>query len=171
LAGLEELILMIVGVGLLAAELFVIPGFGVAGIAGIACIGASFVLTLLTMPLSVAWDLGMVSDAIERVSLSLLATLALGAIAFRYLPRSKAMQGLVLSKATSVQEGFVSAPTEAALAGATGVAITDLRPAGKAELAGERHDVVTDGEYIERGTEVQVLQASAGRIVVRRKSQ
>lgn len=168
LAGLEEVLLMIVGLGLLAVEVFVLPGFGIAGIAGIVCVAASFVLTLLTMPLSVAWDLGFVSDAVERVSLSLLATLALGVLAFRFLPRSAAMGRLILSNATTTQAGYVSAPIENSLLGALGTASTDLRPAGKAEINGVRHDVLTEGDYIERGTQVRVVEATAGRLVVRR---
>jgi membrane-bound serine protease (ClpP class) len=54
------------------------------------------------------------------------------------------------------------------LLGVVGTAVTDLRPAGKAELSGTRHDVLTEGEFIERGTKVRVVQATAGRIVVRR---
>lgn len=168
LAGLEEVLLLITGLGLLAVELFVLPGFGIAGIAGILCIGASFVLTLLTLPLSVAWDLGILSDAIERVSISLLATFALGLVALRFLPKVRAMRRLVLSQATDADAGYVSAPIEAALLGAVGEATTDLRPAGKAELLGTRHDVLTEGEYLERGTKVRVVQVNAGRIVVRR---
>jgi membrane-bound serine protease (ClpP class) len=171
LAGLEEVLLLIAGLGLLAVELFLLPGFGVAGIAGIVCIGASFVLTLLTMPLSVAWDLGMVSDAIERVSISLLVTLALGLVAMRFLPKTRAMRQLVLSHATTADAGFVSAPTETALVGVVGTAVTDLHPTGKAELAGTRHDVLTEGDYIERGTKVRVVEATAGRIVVRRDAE
>jgi membrane-bound serine protease (ClpP class) len=168
LAGLEEVLLLLAGLALLAVELFVLPGFGIAGIAGIACIAASFFLTLLTMPLTIAWDLGMVAEVIERLSISLLATLALGLIALRFLPKTRAMGQLVLSHSTTTSDGFVSAPVETALIGTTGVTLTDLHPAGKAELAGARHDVVADGEYIERGTKIRVVQATAGRIVVRR---
>lgn len=168
LAGLEEVLLLVAGLALLAVELLLLPGFGVAGIAGIACIAASFFLTLLTMPLSIAWDLGMVSEVIERLSISLLATLALALIAMRFLPRTRAMGQLVLSQATTTDAGFLSAPAETALMGVTGTALTDLRPTGKAELAGARHDVLTEGEYVERGTKVRVVQVTAGRIVVRR---
>ncbi len=169
LAGLEEVLLLIAGLGLLAVELFLLPGFGIAGIAGIVCIGASFFLTLLTMPLSIAWDLGMVSDVIERLSLSLLATLALGLLVMRFLPK-RAMGPLVLSQATTAESGYVSAPTETALLGVIGTAATDLHPTGKADLAGARHDVLTEGDYIERGTSVRVVSATAGRIVVRRNA-
>lgn len=167
LAGLEEVLLMLVGLGMLAVEVFVLPGFGIAGITGILCIAGSFVLTLLTFPLAVAWDLGLVSDAIARVSLSLLITFALGLLAFRFLPRTRAMGRLVLSSATTADAGYVSAPIESALLDTTGIALTDLHPTGKAEFGGVRHDVLTEGEYIERGTQVRVVQATAGKLVVR----
>jgi membrane-bound serine protease (ClpP class) len=170
LAGLEEILLLLAGLVLLALEVFVFPGFGIAGIAGIACVGLSLVLTLLALPLDVSWNLGFVNDALERVGISLLATLAAGLIALRFLPRTAAGKRLVLAGATTVEAGYVSAPVESALLGATGIAVTDLRPAGKAELAGRRVDVVSDGGYIERGSEVRVVEAAAGRLVVRKVS-
>jgi membrane-bound serine protease (ClpP class) len=168
LAGLEEILLLLLGLGLLALEIFVLPGFGIAGIAGIVCVGASFVLTLLALPWKVAWNLGLVSDALERVAFSLLATIVLGVVALRFLPKTRAGRGLVLASATRQGEGYVSAPIELELLGVDGVAATDLRPGGKAELNGRRIDVLTDGEFIERGSPVRVVQANAGRVVVRR---
>lgn len=170
LAGLEEVLLLLVGFGLLALEMFVIPGFGIAGIAGLACIGLSFVLTMLTLPLSVSWDLGFVSDAIQRVAVSLLVTMALGLIVGRFLPRTRAARRLVLDNATSTDEGFVAAKAEAELVGVVGTAVTDLRPTGKAELSGRKHDVVSEGEYVVRGQSVRVVEAAPGKIVVRRVS-
>jgi len=170
LAGLEEILLLVVGLGLLALEVFVLPGFGIAGVAGLALVGTSLVLTLLTLPLDLAWNLGLVGDAIERVGLSLIFTIVLGVIAGRFLPRTRAGQRLILAGATNVGDGYVSAPIEIGLIGEAGVAATDLRPAGKADVAGRRHDVVSEGEYIERGSRVVVVQASAGRLVVRRSA-
>ena len=51
--------------------------------------------------------------------------------------------------------------------GAAGKALTVLRPAGLAELDGRRLDVVTRGEFLEKDTEVEVVEAAGGRIVVR----
>jgi membrane-bound serine protease (ClpP class) len=170
LAGLEEILLLAIGLGLLALEVFVLPGFGIAGVAGIACVGASFVLTLLTLPLNVAWKLGMVSGAIERVGLSLVLTVLFGVVAARFLPRTRAARRLVLSGATNAEAGYVVAPAQTELIGVTGVAATDLRPTGKAELGGRRFDVVSEGDYVERGSAIRVMQASAGKIVVRKLS-
>ena len=168
LAGLEEIMLMVFGLGLLALEVFVVPGFGIAGIAGIVCIGASFVLTLIALPLDLSWNLGLVSDAIERVAISLIATIVLGTLVARFLPRSAAARRLVLSVATRADAGYVSAESDTALIGTAGAATTDLRPTGKAEFAGRVYDVVSEGEYVERGSAVRVMQASANRIVVRK---
>jgi membrane-bound serine protease (ClpP class) len=168
LAGLEEILLMVLGLGLLAVEVFVLPGFGVAGIAGIVCVAASLVLTLIALPLDVSWDIGLLSSAIERVGLSLIVTMALGLLAARFLPRSAAGRRLVLAGATRTEEGYVSAASDSALVGTTGTAATDLRPTGKAEFEGRRYDVVSEGDYIERGNTVRVVQASPGRIVVRK---
>jgi membrane-bound serine protease (ClpP class) len=170
LAGLEEILLMVVGLGLLAVEVFVLPGFGVAGIAGIVCVAASLVLTLIALPLDVSWDTGLLASAVERVGLSLIVTMALGLLAARFLPRSAAGRRLVLAGATRADAGYVSAASDSALIGTTGTAATDLRPTGKAELAGHRYDVVSEGDYVERGSAVRVVQASPGRIVVRKVS-
>lgn len=168
LAGFEEVLLLLVGLVLLAVEVFVLPGFGIAGVLGIASVGLSLVLTLLSLPLDVSWDLGLVGDAIERVGTSLLLTLAVGLVALRFLPRTAAGRRLVLAGSTKGDAGFVSAPVESELLGATGTADTDLRPAGKAVVGGRRLDVVTEGEYIERGSQVRVVEAAAGRLVVRK---
>jgi membrane-bound serine protease (ClpP class) len=126
------------------------------------------VLTFLALPFDVSWDLGFVSEAIERVALSLIATLVLGILAARFLPRSAAGRRLVLAGATRADAGYVSAASETALIGATGAAATDLRPTGKAEFDGRRYDVVSEGDYVERGSAVRVVEASAGRLVVRK---
>ena len=138
LAGLEEILLMVLGLGLLALEVFVLPGFGIAGIAGIVCIGASFVLTLIALPLDLSWNLGLVSDAIERVAISLIATIVLGALVARFLPRSAAARRLVLSVATRADAGYVSAASDTVLIGTAGAATTDSAADRQGRVRGTR---------------------------------
>jgi membrane-bound serine protease (ClpP class) len=64
--------------------------------------------------------------------------------------------------------GPVHLPRPDARPGALGVAITDLRPAGVAEIAGRRVDVVTEGEYLQAGEPVEVLVDEGYRRLVRR---
>ncbi len=77
----------------------------------------------------------------------------------------------VLSKKFSVsgtlKEALSAATGLAELVGKEGVAITNLRPAGAAEIEGKRVDVVTDGEMVVKGTRVKVVTVEGNRVVVR----
>ncbi len=167
LAGLEELILFTVGLGLLAAEVFLIPGFGIAGIAGILCLFAALVLTLIGLPLDVTLKTGAFVEPLTRVTWAFLSTIVLMLIALRFLPRTTAGRRLVLESATSRKEGFMSAPDASKRVGQRGVAESDLRPAGIARFGDERVDVVTEGAYIEAGSPVRVIDVEGMRVVVR----
>ncbi len=167
LAGLEELILFVVGLSLLALEVFVIPGFGIAGIAGLLCIFTALVLTLIGLPLDVTFSTGAWVEPMSRVSIALVVTLLLMVVALRFLPRTRAGRQLVLESATTRKRGFVSAPDQSTLLGKIGVAQTDLRPAGVARFAGQRIDVVTDGSYISAGSAIRVIEVAGMRVVVR----
>lgn len=172
LAGLEELILLALGVGLLALEVFVIPGFGAAGISGILCIMASLVLTTIGLPIGVLLKTGAWVEPLTRVAIALAITVALMIVALRFLPRSRAMGGLILSSTLAsnvTPEGpssFVSAD-ETRFAGQVGVAESDLRPVGVARFGDARVDVVSEGGYVRAGTRVRVLEVEGARIVVR----
>jgi membrane-bound serine protease (ClpP class) len=69
--------------------------------------------------------------------------------------------------AASSDEGFVSARARTELIGRTGVAASELRPAGIAEIGGERVDVTTEGDWVKSGTPVVVVLAEGMRVVVR----
>lgn len=166
LAGLEEAMLFVGGVVLMLLEVFVIPGFGVAGIAGLACLFLGLAMTLTDLPLSESVSTGAWMDAVERVSVSVLAAVALGFALMRFIPRTQAGRRLVLQTAGAVKDGFVAAQAQDSLLGQRGVASTALRPAGKVKLADRTVDVLTAGEYIEAGAAVRVVEVAVGRIVV-----
>lgn len=89
---------------------------------------------------------------------------------FRILPRSTGFRrsGVLLGEATAREVGYISAPARAELVGQTGVAVTDLRPAGTARIGDERVDVVADGEWIPAGAEIRIVAAEGYRQLVRR---
>jgi len=89
----------------------------------------------------------------------------------RYLPSSTRMQGVLHQSAQPSDEGYVSALPRRELVGKTGIAESELRPSGVAEIEGERVDVTTDGEWLPKGTAVKVVKAEAMRVVVRRAPQ
>jgi len=167
LAGLEELLLFLVGLGLIAIEIFLVPGFGMTGIAGLICIFGALVLTLIGLPLDVTLESGAWVEPMSRVSLSLFLTIVLMLVALRFLPRSRAGQRLILASATTRDAGFVSAPDQKGRVGTYGVAESDLRPSGVARFGDERVDVVTDGSYVSAGSRVRVIAVEGMRVVVR----
>lgn len=172
LAGLEELIIFVVGVGLLALELFVIPGFGVTGILGLLCVVVALMLTLVGLPLDVLLRTGAWIEPLARVGVALLLTVLGLVVSARFLPRTRAMRGLVLQStlASNVRPSgpstFVSAD-ETRFVGQVGVAESDLRPIGIARFGDARIDVVSEGGYVRAGTRVRVREVEGGRIVVR----
>lgn len=154
MSGLLEVGLFLAGVGLLLAEAFVIPGFGVAGISGLLALAASIYLTFGDQALMVG------SIAIIVLAAGLL-------LALRYLPRTRVAHALVLNQA--IDEQAPPRDRLAALAGAVGVAASDLRPAGVARFGERKVDVVTEGEFIPKGSRIRVIEVEGARVVVRRE--
>ena len=96
--------------------------------------------------------------------------LALGLLAFgvlRHIPHSKGMSGVFLKRSTSRETGYLSAPDLSGMIGASGTALTDLRPSGTAGFGSDRLDVVTEGPFIAQGTRVIVVRDGVSGLVVR----
>jgi membrane-bound serine protease (ClpP class) len=164
LASILEILLFVLGLILLLAEIFIIPGFGIAGISGIAMIFASIFLSLLGS--NPFLDMQAVSMAIIQLSGSLLFALVGMFFLIKYLPKSTAFNKLVLSESEKAEHGFVSYPSEKDLVGKTGIAFTTLRPGGTAEIDGRRIDVVADSEYIDQNVKIRVLRVEGIKVVV-----
>jgi membrane-bound serine protease (ClpP class) len=165
LAGWEELLLVGTGLVLLALEAFVIPGFGIAGILGIVALVGGLTLSVI----GAGATMQTVVHAAGRVALSLIAALVASLALLRFLPRLPYARPLVLETGLGSGVAYGSAPeAEQRWLGKQGTAAGPLRPAGIAELGGERVDVVSQGEYIEAGAPVEVVSIEGNRIVVRR---
>jgi len=167
LASIIEILMFVVGLGLILVEVFVIPGFGLAGIGGIILILASLFLSLVGQDPFLDWD--DVSNAIIQLSVSLLAALVLIFLLARFLPKSNIFKKFILSEEEKATEGYTSRTNLSELLGAEGKSLTTLRPAGTAEINGKRIDVVTDSEYIEHGKPIVVTAVEGMRVVVREK--
>jgi len=170
LAGWEELLLFAIGAVLLAVEVFVIPGFGVFGVAGIALMLAGVVLSLVGLDLRVSWDLGFINRALMTVSTSIIVTAVGGILMMRLLPATGVTRRFVLGKALSTGEGFSShdeTEKQTFPLGTLGEAVTDLRPAGKVKFEAQRIDAVSEGEFISAGASVKIVGWRSGNAVVR----
>ncbi len=92
---------------------------------------------------------------------------AVGYGVWRSLPSSKRFEGLLHVGSQPSAEGYVSAQARFDLVGKSGTAISELRPAGVADIEGERMDVTTEGGFVAAGTPVAVVHAEGMRLVVR----
>jgi membrane-bound serine protease (ClpP class) len=163
LAGWQEVLLLGLGLVALAVEVFILPGFGVAGVVGIVAVVASMVLAMIGRHPSAA----DIAQAMAVLGASLFITAAVTYAWLRHLPNSGRFSGLLLKGAGHRSEGFISAPSRPELVGRDGVALTDLRPSGAARIGDERLDVVTEGEYVAQGSPVQLVRSDGYRHVVR----
>jgi len=155
------LLIFIVGVGLLLLEIFVIPGFGVAGISGIALIIAGLLFTLDTAA-------GRLSAAATTLAQAVIMMAVLGGLLIYILPKTSLWKSTVLQAEESVEGGYTAPPSELArLEGKRGVSLSPLRPSGVALIDGERVDVLTEGEFVEPNVEVEVVRVEGGKVVVR----
>jgi membrane-bound serine protease (ClpP class) len=198
LTGWEDIVLVVLGIGLILVEILVVPGFGVPGILGLAAVlGGSFLATLNR-------DFDFVgSEQLVRSGLTVavaFVAITAGLIGLLVvLSRRGGPSGIVLGSqpggtaastnrpvgwlrwfgdgSVLVSDRPVAGEPELAdpmvhlpgpLTGASGTALSDLRPAGVADISGRRIDVVTEGEYIRAGEPVEVVVDEGYRRVVRR---
>lgn len=146
------MICLVAGLALIIFEMFT-PGFRLPGILGIVLLLLSVVLTADTF-----------SQALVMVLVILAVLTVVLVIVIRSATRGRIFRSpLVLkSKAT----GYLSVDDMHYYVNKTGVAASLLRPSGIADIEGVKLDVVTQGEYIQKGTAIRVIKVEGRRIVV-----
>lgn len=164
LAGLEEFLLVGIGLILVGLEIFVIPGFGIAGILGIIALMGGLGLSLIGT--GATWDSTL--SALGQVAFSILVAILATLILLRYFPRLPFGKRLILETNLQAQEGYESSPAaDHRWLGKQGIAVSDLHPSGIARFDGERVDVVSDGTFIQAGQPLEVVRIDGNRVVVR----
>jgi membrane-bound serine protease (ClpP class) len=151
----------------------VIPGFGLPGILGLVSILASFVMLLMAGDWEdFNFENPFTASAITQVSLTFVLSFLVIGLFTLWLPRSKSTLlggSFVLTEGLEEEAGYQSHEQAAdELEGCIVEALTPLRPAGKARIDGKRHNVETEGDFVEAGETIRVLRREPGRIVVRR---
>lgn len=164
-----EIIAFFLGVILLMLEIFVIPGFGVAGVLGILLMGGSLILVMLNNDLFDFSFVGM--DAIIKAVLAALLGVLGAAVALFVggvrLTESPAFSRVALTSTMRRDEGFTSSFYKS-MVGRRGVTRTVLRPSGRIEIDGEIYDAYTRGDYIDAGTEIEVISEEGTSLKVRK---
>jgi membrane-bound serine protease (ClpP class) len=165
-SGWLEVMLFLAGIVCVAAEIFVLPGFGVLGLGGGLLVIASIVLASQSFVLptndyqirQMQWSLLGILGAVAGVTL-------LGAGLRRWLPAVPFLKHVLLEPPADGLDAAAEALAD--LVGAAGETTSRLAPAGKAMIAGEIRDVTSDGGLIEPHMPVRVVEVRAGRLVVR----
>lgn len=165
LANIIEIILFVVGVGLLLLEIFVIPGFGITGIAGIIMMIAGLYFSLLGQLHRL--NPSDFSTAAGYLSLSMIITFIGIFILLKIFPQTSIWRRISLSGTQLRNEGYIAARDYSQYLGKKGIAVSTLRPAGIGQFGKERLDVVSEGEYIEKDTPIIISQVDGYRLIVK----
>lgn len=169
LAANWEILIFIIGLVLVALELFVIPGFGVAGISGIILVILGLTLSLLN---NVVFNFESVeTGAIGKAFITVMAGIMLSFVLIIYLSSKIGTKGIfrnvALVKTLDNQSGYIGVSMDAKeLVGQQGVASTVLRLSGKVQVEGKIYDAVSEDGFIEKGTIVQIIRYETGQVYV-----
>ncbi len=172
LADYTELLVIGFGIVLMGIEVFVLPGFGIAGFAGILFLAVGLILSLQGFVLpdpSIPWEADLLMHNIAVVLAAYLFAFVFTLFFMRYiLPRiSIGKQGPYLM--ANLKDAHAdSSETTKIKTGDKGVAKSYLRPSGKADINDDLFDVVTESEFIEKGTSIVVSAIKGNRIIVSR---
>lgn len=150
-----HILLFITGIVLMLIELFA-PGFGVFGGLGIA--------TLIISVIMSAYDTTM---GLMSLGIALVITILFIVIMVKYFGHRGVWHRFILKDELKRESGYVASEEKEELVGKKGTTMTDLRPAGIAEIEGARVDVVSEGGYIRSGKTVVVVKVDGTRVVVR----
>lgn len=170
LAEYWEILALFVGLVLIVMEIFVIPGFGVAGIAGITLTVLSMVLIMLNNDFF-NFDYVPLGDIVMAL-FATLGGISGGALVLFFgapkLAQSQAFRNIALNDTQETAQGYTSNFNSGTFVGKNGTAFTVLRPSGKVLIDDTLYDAFTRGEYVEKGDPIEVIGAEGSSLRVKK---
>ena len=164
LATKSDLLIVLVGLGLLMVEAFLIPGFGVAGLAGIVVIlWGLYMLLLPDVPVSQE----VYDAAMTGLTIGLIGAIFALILLFRLMTKTKFWVKLTSPGVESQDEGYSTSIGLEDMVGKSGLATSDLRPSGWALFGERKIFVVTEGEFVDKDQSIKILSVDGNRVVVR----
>ncbi len=181
LANWVEVALFVIGILLLMIEIFVLPGFGIAGFLGIMCILAGlFGMLIKNPPDEIPWpqtqfDWQLFMHGVLGLSLGFAGFVILAWLLTKYLPKLQFLSGLILvptaAKLGSEMEISMRVPPESKAVsvniGDIGEVVSTLRPTGRARFGDAIVDCVAEAEFLDKGTKVKIIEIHGNRVVVK----
>lgn len=165
-----EILAFVIGIILFAVEFFIIPGFGVFGVAGIVLVLGGLVLGMLP---NQAFDFELVPSSQLFVALLtvILAALTAVGMVFWLTPKVNewgAFKHLTLTSTQDRSQGFTSRTYTEDMLGKLGTVHSRLRPSGRVEIAGEIYDAYSRGEFLEKGESIEVISTEGTSLKVKK---
>lgn len=173
LSGLAEnweIFVFIIGVILLAVELFVIPGFGIFGVLGIVCILAGLVLGMLPNQ-NFDFEFVPAADLFGALLTVIIAAIASVGIVFWLTPKVNewgAFKSISLATTQKRTDGYTSSSYSDSMVGKTGTVHSRLRPSGRILIDGEVYDAYSRGEFVEQGEKIIVISTEGTSLKVKK---
>ena len=176
LAEIPEILLIVAGLGLVAAEIFIIPGTFIAGGIGVILVVVGGLLSFqpFVVPAS-PWDQELLESNIVNMGLSILAVLGIAIMITRFLPRTALFRHLVLDTGRSSDALYGSGTAiddvhddSIVSVGDEGTAYSELHPSGKILFDGSQFDAQSEGEFIDKGAKIRVVRVMGNFIFVRK---
>ena len=149
------MLLLIAGFVLVGTEM-VLPGFGTPGITGGICLVAGIFLTADSV------ETGLTITLIVAVILALMFTVILALFHMK-----KIKSPIVLQEELKAEKGYLSTSDLEYLVGKEGIAVTDLRPAGKCDIDGIMFDVRSEGKYVAKGQKVRITRIQGNTLIIK----
>jgi membrane-bound serine protease (ClpP class) len=165
-----EILAFIVGVILLVLEIFVIPGFGIAGISGILLILVGLTLGVvdnIVFESKGTFAMIMIVKIFGRILFTVLLAFGLSLWLSKKIGRSGFFKGIALEAKQESSSGFIGIDThQKEMIGKSGIAYTVLRPSGRIKIGEELFDAMAEVGYISKGENVKVIRDEAGQLYV-----
>jgi membrane-bound serine protease (ClpP class) len=168
LSGLEWLALFVVGLILVCLELFFFPGTILLGVSGTILMMVALVMAMVDVypGMPAVPTLPQLTLPLQQLAVAVVVAIAIGLVISRWLPKSRVYGQLVSQSASGVTSVVTQEQVQETRLGQVGVAVSVLRPGGKAQFGDDIIDVMTQGEMIQKGTHVRVIGHSGTEAVV-----
>jgi len=166
-----EMAIFIVGIILLLVEIFAIPGFGVAGISGLALIVGGLTLAMVDNLVFETGDVNVILNTVFRalgiVIISTFFSLVLSIYLGKQIITSGLFPNIALSDTQQKSEGYLGVDDSlGSIVGQEGTAYTVLRPSGKIMIGQEIYDAKSEYGFIDKGEKIKVMRYETGQLYV-----
>ena len=165
-----EIIMFFIGIIFIALEVFVIPGFGIFGIAGLFTSITSLILIMLNNDLfdfTFVLSRDLVSSSLS-VLISVLSFLLIVLFGGIKLTDSNAFKNIALAQTQEVSKGYISNRYSNNIVGKKGKSFTVLRPSGKIKIDSQIFDASTEGDFIEKNKNIIVVSVEGSSLKVKK---